>query len=215
MTTSISQVTGFSQPRPCVSFAHFGFDGQLLALIQKSDFTKPTPIQSQSIPAALSGRDVIGIAKTGSGKTAAFLWPMLVHAMDQPQLKEGEGPIGLICAPTRELCVQVGWVELCQHLSESRYVPCLLIGNLNPTCGTAWILPKIGSYSTEILLHTEIVLVSLQNLLKPWQYYCPQVLICHLTTSRFTTRPGSLPRRTACKCSACTVGAAAGSSPTQ
>ena len=90
-----------------MSFAHFGFDEQLLAIIQKSEFTQPTPIQAQAIPVALSGRDVIGIAKTGSGKTAAFLWPLLVHAMDQPELKEGEGPIGLICAPTRELCQQV------------------------------------------------------------------------------------------------------------
>ena len=46
-------------------------------------------MQAQAIPAALSGRDVIGIAQTGSGKTAAFLWPMIVHIMDQPALKEG------------------------------------------------------------------------------------------------------------------------------
>lgn len=107
---SLVQVTGYAPPRPCVSFAHFGFEKQLLAVIQKSEFTKPTPIQSQAVPTVLSGRDVIGIAKTGSGKTAAFLWPLLVHAMDQPELKEGEGPIGLICAPTRELCQQVGVV---------------------------------------------------------------------------------------------------------
>ena len=91
-----------------MSFAHFGFDEELLAVIKKSGFAQPTPIQAQAIPTAMSGRDVIGIAKTGSGKTAAFLWPLLVHAMDQPELKEGEGPIGLICAPTRELCQQVG-----------------------------------------------------------------------------------------------------------
>ena len=103
-------MTGYSQPRPCVAFAHFGFDKPLLAAIQRSEFTQPTPIQSQAIPAVLSGRDVIGIAKTGSGKTAAFLWPLLVHTIDQPELKEGEGPIGLICAPTRELCQQVRWV---------------------------------------------------------------------------------------------------------
>jgi ATP-dependent RNA helicase DDX42 len=61
----------------------------------------------QAIPIALSGRDVIGIAKTGSGKTVAYMWPMLVHIMDQPEIKEGDGPIGLICAPTRELCQQI------------------------------------------------------------------------------------------------------------
>lgn len=61
----------------------------------------------QAIPVALSGRDIIGIAKTGSGKTAAFLWPALVHIMDQPELEQGDGPIALICAPTRELCQQI------------------------------------------------------------------------------------------------------------
>uniref|UniRef100_H2YEC3 RNA helicase n=1 Tax=Ciona savignyi TaxID=51511 RepID=H2YEC3_CIOSA len=55
----------------------------------------------------MSGRDVIGIAKTGSGKTAAFIWPLLVHIMDQPEIKPGDGPIGLIVAPTRELCQQI------------------------------------------------------------------------------------------------------------
>lgn len=54
---------------------------------------------------------MIGIAKTGSGKTAAFIWPMLVHIMDQKELEPGEGPIAVIVCPTRELCQQVreGW----------------------------------------------------------------------------------------------------------
>ena len=56
---------------------------------------------------ALSGRDMIGIAQTGSGKTAAFIWPMLVHMMDQPELEKGDGPIGLVLAPTRELANQI------------------------------------------------------------------------------------------------------------
>ena len=106
------QVTGYSPPRPCVSFAHFNFDSSLLDIIKKSEFTTPTPIQSQAIPTVLSGRDIIGVAKTGSGKTAAYLWPLLVHCMDQDDLVEGEGPIGLICSPTRELCQQVRSVGL-------------------------------------------------------------------------------------------------------
>lgn len=48
-----------------------------------------------------------GLAKTGSGKTAAFVLPMLVHIMDQPELNKGEGPIGLVLAPTRELAEQI------------------------------------------------------------------------------------------------------------
>lgn len=64
-------------------------------------------IHTQGVPVALSGRDIIGIAKTGSGKTAAFLWPLILHIMDQREQKPGDGPIGLICAPTRELSQQV------------------------------------------------------------------------------------------------------------
>mgnify|MGYP003654282549 CR=1 FL=1 len=76
--------------------------------IRKSEFTTPTPIQLQAVPVILSGRDIIGLAKTGSGKTAAFVWPMLTHVMDQPYLQEGDGPIAMIVAPTRELAHQLG-----------------------------------------------------------------------------------------------------------
>ena len=55
----------------------------------------------------MSGRDIIGIAKTGSGKTAAFVIPMIVHIMDQRIVEPGEGPIGLIVAPTHELAHQI------------------------------------------------------------------------------------------------------------
>lgn len=55
----------------------------------------------------MSGRDVIGVASTGSGKTLAFLLPLLRHILDQPVLGDGEGPIGLIMAPARELAVQI------------------------------------------------------------------------------------------------------------
>ncbi|CAH1238200.1 DDX42 [Branchiostoma lanceolatum] len=101
------RISGAAPPKLVTSFAHFGFDEQLLHQIRKSEYSQPTPIQAQGIPVALSGRDIIGIAKTGSGKTAAFLWPMLVHIMDQKELEPGDGPIGLICAPTRELSQQI------------------------------------------------------------------------------------------------------------
>ncbi|XP_077256778.1 ATP-dependent RNA helicase DDX42 [Temnothorax americanus] len=101
------KVSGPSPPNPVTSFGHFGFDEALIKTIRKNEYTQPTPIQAQAVPAALSGRDIIGIAKTGSGKTAAFIWPMLVHIMDQRELKAGDGPIGLILAPTRELSQQI------------------------------------------------------------------------------------------------------------
>ncbi|CAD6188235.1 unnamed protein product [Caenorhabditis auriculariae] len=101
------RVGGLNPPKPVCSFAHFSFDKALLEAIRKSEFEHPTPIQSLAIPAALSGRDVLGIAKTGSGKTAAYLWPAIVHIMHQSDLKEDEGPIALIVVPTRELAIQV------------------------------------------------------------------------------------------------------------
>ncbi|KAJ4931682.1 hypothetical protein JOQ06_010123 [Pogonophryne albipinna] len=101
------RVSGAVPPKPCTSFAHFSFDEQLMHQIRKSEYTQPTPIQCQGLPIALSGRDMIGIAKTGSGKTAAFIWPMLVHIMDQKELEAGEGPIAIIVCPTRELCQQI------------------------------------------------------------------------------------------------------------
>jgi len=100
-------VSGISPPKPISSFAHFGFDEKLLSVIRRQNFTSPTSIQAQGVPCILSGRDVIGIAETGSGKTATFVWPLLTHIMAQDSLKEGDGPIGLIITPTRELCQQI------------------------------------------------------------------------------------------------------------
>jgi ATP-dependent RNA helicase DDX46/PRP5 len=70
-------------------------------------FAGPTPIQAQAIPAIMSGRDIIGVARTGSGKTLAFVLPMLRHIKDQRPVEPGEGPIGLILTPTRELAMQI------------------------------------------------------------------------------------------------------------
>ncbi|KAG2182509.1 hypothetical protein INT43_007440 [Umbelopsis isabellina] len=100
-------ITGTNPPKPCISFAHFGFDEDLMDAIAKCGYTEPSGIQRQAIPVVLEGRDIIGIAKTGSGKTAAFVLPMLVHIMDQAELVKGDGPIGLILAPTRELAHQI------------------------------------------------------------------------------------------------------------
>ncbi|KAF6197729.1 hypothetical protein GE061_008695 [Apolygus lucorum] len=141
-------VSGFNPPKPVTSFGHFGFDDQLIKAIRKSEFTQPTPIQSQAIPAALMGRDVIGIAKTGSGKTAAFLWPMLTHIMAQRELSQGEGPIGLILAPTRELSQQI--------YTEARKFG--KIYNLNVVCayggGSKWEQSKALEEGAEIVVAT-------------------------------------------------------------
>ncbi|KAF7639549.1 hypothetical protein Mgra_00000879 [Meloidogyne graminicola] len=101
------RVYGQNIPKPVVSFGHFQFDKHMMNLIRKSEFEKPTPIQAQAVPAALSGRDVLGLAKTGSGKTLAYIWPTIVHIMNQEELSPGDGPIALIIVPTRELAIQV------------------------------------------------------------------------------------------------------------
>eukprot|EP01119_Soliformovum_irregulare_P015579 TRINITY_DN4398_c0_g1_i3.p1 TRINITY_DN4398_c0_g1~~TRINITY_DN4398_c0_g1_i3.p1 ORF type:complete len:427 (+),score=98.50 TRINITY_DN4398_c0_g1_i3:91-1371(+) len=101
------RVSGLGSIRPGKTFDHFGFDNDLKRAIIKMGYSEPTPIQKQAIPTALAGRDVIGIAKTGSGKTNAYVWPIIGHVMDQPQLEKGDGPIAIILAPTRELAAQI------------------------------------------------------------------------------------------------------------
>lgn len=75
--------------------------------IRQREYQSPTPIQAQGIPVALSGRDILGCAETGSGKTASFAIPMIQHCLTSPKLRRGDGPIGLVLAPTRELAQQV------------------------------------------------------------------------------------------------------------
>lgn len=71
------------------------------------NYKLPTPIQSISWPILLNSRDLVGVAKTGSGKTMAFMVPATLHIMAQPPLRPGDGPIALVLAPTRELAVQI------------------------------------------------------------------------------------------------------------
>ena len=104
------RVKGKNCPKPIRSWAHAGVSRKMLELLKKYGYEKPTPIQAQAIPAIMSGRDVIGIAKTGSGKTLAFLIPMFRHILDQDPLEPGDGPIGVIMTPTRELATQI-WSE--------------------------------------------------------------------------------------------------------
>ncbi|KAK7535497.1 P-loop containing nucleoside triphosphate hydrolase protein [Phyllosticta citricarpa] len=98
---------GRNVPKPVREFAQCGLPLKILDVIRRLGFERPTPIQAQAIPAIMSGRDVVGVAKTGSGKTLSFLLPMLRHILDQDPLGTLDGPIGLILAPTRELATQI------------------------------------------------------------------------------------------------------------
>ncbi|XP_018326302.1 ATP-dependent RNA helicase dbp2 isoform X2 [Agrilus planipennis] len=98
---------GRSIPNPVFTFEEAGFPDYVMTEIKKIGFKTPTPIQSQGWPIALSGRDMVGIASTGSGKTLSYVLPAIVHINNQSRLARGDGPIVLILAPTRELAQQI------------------------------------------------------------------------------------------------------------
>ncbi|KAG2211579.1 hypothetical protein INT47_008675 [Mucor saturninus] len=101
------KIRGVNCPKPITKWTHCGLPAGCLEVIRKLKYDKPTSIQAQAIPAIMNGRDVIGVAKTGSGKTIAFLLPMFRHIKDQRPLETGEGPIAIIMTPTRELATQI------------------------------------------------------------------------------------------------------------
>ncbi|XP_051132280.1 DEAD-box ATP-dependent RNA helicase 42-like [Andrographis paniculata] len=101
------KIHGKDVPKPVKTWHQTGLSTKILDNIKKLNYEKPMPIQAQALPIIMSGRDCIGIAKTGSGKTLAFVLPMLRHIKDQPPLVSGDGPIGLVMAPTRELVQQI------------------------------------------------------------------------------------------------------------
>lgn len=120
------RVRGKHCPRPIKSFLQCGLPQKIMQILVKRDYETPFPIQMQAIPALMCGRDVIGVAQTGSGKTLCYLLPMIRHMLDQPGLQDGDGPIGFVVAPTRELALQiqreanvfckaVGFVSVCAY----------------------------------------------------------------------------------------------------
>lgn len=104
------KVRGKNIPKPIFNWYHCGLSEKITAVLERKGFKEPFPIQAQATPCIMSGRDVIGIAETGSGKTLAYVLPMLRHVMDQRPLREGEGPLALLMAPTRELATQIYFV---------------------------------------------------------------------------------------------------------
>ena len=84
------------------SFDNLGLSAEVLRAVRDAGYTTPTPIQAQAIPLVLKGRDVMGLAQTGTGKTAAFTLPIVDRLIDGPRRTRA-----LVLTPTRELCVQV------------------------------------------------------------------------------------------------------------
>lgn len=104
---SISVEGETSTSVPLEAFDDMNLHENIMRDIKHKQYDKPTPIQAQGIPIALKGNDVLGCAETGSGKTASFGIPMIQHCLHQRPLRRGDGPMGLVLAPTRELAQQI------------------------------------------------------------------------------------------------------------
>nr|XP_023027021.1 ATP-dependent RNA helicase vasa-like [Leptinotarsa decemlineata] len=104
-------VSGEDVPPPLASFQQSGLRPHLLENIKKSGYDKPTPIQKYAIPIIMKGRDLMGCAQTGSGKTAAFLLPMINQLLSSQEAPVTDGnccqPKVVIVSPTRELAIQI------------------------------------------------------------------------------------------------------------
>jgi ATP-dependent RNA helicase DDX23/PRP28 len=102
---------GGSIPNPMRNWNESGLPDKLLRIVEQVGYDQPSAVQRAAIPIALQSRDLIGVAVTGSGKTAAFLLPLLVYISALPPLdtpnRKADGPYALILAPTRELAQQI------------------------------------------------------------------------------------------------------------
>ncbi|KAM0952679.1 putative RNA helicase [Dioscorea sansibarensis] len=101
---------GSKLPRPMRNWVESKLSPELLKAVERAGYKSPSPIQMAAIPLGLQQRDVIGIAETGSGKTAAFVLPMLTYITRLPPMNEdneAEGPYAVVMAPTRELAQQI------------------------------------------------------------------------------------------------------------
>lgn len=107
-------------PRPITRFDEANLPDYVMDNISQQGFNEPTPIQAQGWPIAMSGKNMVGIAQTGSGKTLGYIAPAIVHINHQEPLQRGDGPIVLVLAPTRELAQQIQ--EVARDFGQSTYV---------------------------------------------------------------------------------------------
>ena len=118
-------------PSAIESFEDMTLARDIMADIRYREYDKPSPIQAQAIPVILSGRDVLGCAETGSGKTAAFSIPMIQHALNQAPLRQGDGPYAIVMAPTRELAQQIEAEAKTFTRSSKGFRTAIIVGGTN------------------------------------------------------------------------------------
>lgn len=107
LENSKTLVQGHEEIKPILSLSEAGLPENLVTIFETSKIVAPTTIQSVAWPVALAGKDVIAVACTGSGKTLAYLVPLMIHITMQPPVEQGQGPVGIILVPTRELAKQI------------------------------------------------------------------------------------------------------------
>lgn len=131
-----------------MSFEHLGLKAELIRAVSENGYDTPTPIQAQAIPLILEGRDVMGGAQTGTGKTAGFTLPLLQRLMADNKPQGRRAIRALVLAPTRELAAQVGE----SVATYGKYLPLkstIIFGGVN-------INPQIKTlhYGVDILIAT-------------------------------------------------------------
>ena len=108
------EISGQDVPPPITSFGEADLGPLVMANVEMCKYTKPTPVQRHAIPISMAGRDLMACAQTGSGKTAAFCFPIVagILKLGPPNSRRGgyrkAFPLALVLAPTRELAIQVG-----------------------------------------------------------------------------------------------------------
>jgi ATP-dependent RNA helicase DDX41 len=117
-------VEGERVPNPIKRFEDMKFPRPVIESLRDKGIKKPTPIQIQGLPVILSGRDMIGLAFTGSGKTLVFSLPLIMLALEEEKkmpITSGEGPFGIIVCPSRELAKQTHSVisRICDYLARA------------------------------------------------------------------------------------------------
>lgn len=138
-----------------MTFCELGLDARLTSRLTRLGFSKPTPIQARAIPHALEGRDVLGIAQTGTGKTAAFGLPLVTALLRDTTRPVPRQARGLVLAPTRELATQI--VTTLQALSETLRINLVVGGRpINPQA------TRLGR-GTDILVATPGRLIDLMD----------------------------------------------------
>ncbi|XP_027091432.1 DEAD-box ATP-dependent RNA helicase 20 isoform X1 [Coffea arabica] len=136
-------------PAPIESFTDMCLHSSIMKDISFHGYTTPTPIQAQAMPVALSGRDLLGCAETGSGKTAAFSIPMIQHCLAQPPVRRGDGPLALVLAPTRELAQQIEKEVKAFGKSLDSFRTAIVVGGTN-----------IGDQRSELRLGVDVVVAT-------------------------------------------------------